>query len=61
MELIKDFLYNLPGITAQNIDKTSIRVTIYQDSINNKPIARLTITHTDLIKYVIIPFFSNMT
>jgi hypothetical protein len=61
MELIKDFLYNLPGITAQNIDKTSIRVTISQDSINNKPIARLTITHTDLIKYVIIPFFSNMT
>ncbi len=58
MELIKDFLYNFPGITAQNIDKTSIRVTISQDSINNKSIVRLTITHTDLIKYVIIPFLT---
>lgn len=62
MELIKDFLFNLLGITdAQNIDKTSIRVTTSHDSINKKPIARLTISHTGWIKYVIIPFFSNMT
>lgn len=62
MELIKDFLFNLLGITdLQNIDKTSIRVTISHDSINKNPIARLTISHTGWIKYVIIPFFSNMT
>lgn len=61
MESIKDFLYNLPGIaSAQDNDKTSIRVIISKDFTNNKPIARLTITQIDLIKYVIIPFFSNI-
>jgi hypothetical protein len=62
MESIKYFLYNLPGIAcSQDKDyKISIRVTITHDSTNNKSISRLTITQTDLIKNVIIPFFSNM-
>jgi hypothetical protein len=62
MESIKDFLCNLPGI-ANSLRKdfqTSIRVTT-QDSASNTTIVRLTISQTDLIKFVIIPLFSSMT
>lgn len=61
MESIRDFMYNLPGVYKQKMDKTSIRINITKDSINKNPITRLTITKIDLIKDVIIPFFSSMT
>jgi len=61
MESIRDFMYNLPGVYKQKIDKTSIRINITKDSMNKNPITRLTITKIDLIKDVIIPFFSSMT
>lgn len=62
MESIKDFLCNLPGIanSLRKDFKTSIRVTT-QDSASNTTIVRLTISQTDLIKFVIIPLFSSMT
>lgn len=61
MESIRDFMYNLPGVCKQKMDKTSISINITKDSINKNPITRLTITKIDLIKDVIIPFFSSMT
>lgn len=61
MESIRDFMYNLQGVCKQKMDKTSIRINISKDSINKNPITRLTITKIDLIKDVIIPFFSSMT
>jgi hypothetical protein len=61
MESIRDFLYNLPGVDRQNTDKTSLRISITNDSTNINPISRLTITKLDLIRSAIIPFFSSVT
>jgi hypothetical protein len=58
---IKDFLYNLPGIDRENMDDSSIRISITQNSTDENPITRLIITKTDLIRSAIIPFFSSIT
>jgi hypothetical protein len=59
MGLIKDFLYNLPGVDRQNMDKTSIRITTQGSSLKF-PVINLTITKIYFIQHVIIPFFSSL-
>jgi hypothetical protein len=61
MGLIKDFLYNLPGVDRQNMNKTSIRITQNKGSNLKFPMIRLIITKIDFIQHVIIPFFSSLT
>lgn len=58
---IKDFIYNLPGINKENMDDSSIRISITQSSTDANPITQLIITKTDLIRSAIIPFFSSIT
>lgn len=58
LEGIKDYLYNLPGVDKQNMNKASIMIYL---SKGPSVAAHLSIKNTDFIKYVIIPFFSSMT
>jgi len=74
MHKIADFLYDLPVTDKQTIQKTSIRIsesysstalpsessTLSGNSSKN-PFTYLVIDHSDLIKFVIITFFSSMT
>ena len=61
MESIRDFLYNLPEFDSKNMEKSSLRISTAKDTAKNKPITQLVITKTDIIKSVIIPFFSSIT
>lgn len=75
MNKIADFLYDLPFINKQTMRKSSIRISEssapkkkdvlpYSPNGGNgykNPVTYLIIDHTDLIKFVIIPFFSSMT
>lgn len=71
---IADFLYDLPFINKQTMRKSSIRIS--ESSVptelpsksspldgnnNNNSVTYLVIDHSDLIKFVIILFFSSMT
>ena len=58
LEGIKDYLYNLPGVDKQKMNKASIMIYL---SKGPSVAAHLSIKNTDFIKYVIIPFFSSMT
>lgn len=61
MESIKEFLYNLPFVDKNNMDKTNISITTFKESTVINPIVRLTIVKTDFIKFVIIPLFNSLT
>jgi hypothetical protein len=61
MESIKEFLYNLPWVDKNNMDKTNISITTFKESTVINPIVRLTIVKTDFIKFVIIPLFNSLT
>ena len=72
MNKIADFLYDLPIINKQTMRKSSIRISessasyVLPSSPNGgngykTPVTYLIIDHTDLIKFLIIPFFSSMT
>ena len=59
MHKICDFLYNLPRVDTKIIHKTSIRIS--ESLGTNNSVTYLVINHYDLIKSLIIPFFSSMT
>jgi hypothetical protein len=76
MNKIADFLYNLPFINKETMLKSSIRISESSvpsklsskssqmdsgDNNHNNSATYLVIDHSDLIKFVIIPFFSSMT
>lgn len=57
---IREFLYDLPQVNRQTMQITSIRVSEYKGS-SIKPMAKLDIDVSEIIKFVIIPFFDSMT
>ena len=72
MNKITDFLYDLPFVKKETLLKSSIRISESSvppvlpsstSNVNNykNPFTYLVIDHTSLIKFAIIPFFSNMT
>lgn len=58
MQAIKEFLYDLPFVDQNNMSKTSLRLTRLKGKNSN---IHLTISQTDWIKFVIIPFFNSMS
>ncbi len=59
IDKICDFLYNLPMVDIQTMRKTSIRIS--ESLYSKNPVTYLVIDHYDIIKSVILPFFSSMT
>lgn len=58
LEGIKDYLFNLPGVEPEKMNKSSMMIYL---SKGPSVAAHLSIKDIDFIKYVIIPFFSSMT
>jgi hypothetical protein len=59
MVAIKDFLINLQEFKGKN--KSSIIISELKNSNGHKPIIHLTITKSDIIKFVLIPLLSSMS
>lgn len=59
MQKIRDYLYNLPLVDKETVSKTSIGIR--ESTASEISYTYLTITHSDIIESVIIPFFSCMS